>query len=42
MGLAMGINIGNEVLALKDEMVKMRRHLHQFPELGFKEERTSQ
>jgi amidohydrolase len=38
----MAINIRNEVLALKDEMVKMRRDLHQYPEPGFKEERTSQ
>lgn len=35
-------NIRNEILALKNEMIEIRRDLHQYPELGFQEERTSQ
>jgi len=29
------------ILSLKNEMIELRRNFHRFPELGFKEERTS-
>jgi len=34
-------NIREEILSLEDELVELRRDFHMYPELGFKEERTS-
>ena len=36
------MNIKEEVLSLKDEVISIRRDLHKHPELGFKEVRTSE
>ena len=35
------LNISDEVMAIRDEMVAIRRDLHKHPELGFQEFRTS-
>jgi amidohydrolase len=32
----------NEVMALKDEIISLRREFHSFPELGFREFKTSE
>ena len=37
----MSISIHDEILELKKEAVELRRDFHQYPELGFKEKRTS-
>jgi len=34
-------DIKNKILNLKNEMIEIRRDFHQYPELGFKEERTA-
>lgn len=34
-------DIKNKILNLKKEMIEVRRDFHQYPELGFKEERTA-
>lgn len=34
-------DIKNKILNLKKEMIEIRRDFHQYPELGFKEERTA-
>ena len=38
----MSETIKNEVLALKDEMIDIRRDFHKYPELGMEEKRTPQ
>lgn len=34
-------NIKSKILSLQNEMIEIRRDFHQYPELGFKEERTA-
>ncbi len=36
------MNIKEEVMALKDEVISLRRDFHKHPELGFQEKRTAQ
>ena len=36
------MNIRDEVKVINDEIIKWRRDFHEYPELGFKEKRTSQ
>ena len=35
------MNIRDEVKVIKDEIIEWRRDFHKYPELGFKEKRTS-
>jgi len=35
-------NLNSEVMTLQDELIKLRREFHSFPELGFKEFKTSE
>ena len=34
-------DFNQEALTLYDELVRVRRDIHQYPELGFQEQRTS-
>ncbi|WP_445662146.1 hypothetical protein [Bacillus sp. FSL R12-0069] len=36
------MDVAKELILSKDQLVEWRRHFHQYPELSFQEEKTSQ